>query len=64
MIKVFCLVCVFYEFLFYFSIGKLMNEQTDIFQTDESVFILMRSYVKKSKAFLNGFGSFLFFYLR
>ena len=64
MIKIFCLVCVFYEFLFYFSIGKLMNEQTDIFQTEESVLNSMRRYVIKSKVFLNGFGSFLFYYLR
>ena len=64
MIKVFLSVFVFYEFLFYFSIGKLINEQIDIFQFEESVLNSLRSYVIKSKAFLNGFGSFLFFYMR
>ena len=63
-LKFFLSVFVFYEFLFYFSIGKLINEQIDIFQFEESVLNSLRSYVIKSKAFLNGFGSFLFFYMR
>ena len=61
------LVFLFYEVLFYFTAGKLINEVNDIMEQNnptESNTRKIYLYISKCKLFLDGFGSFLFFYFR
>ena len=58
----------FYEVLFYFTSGKLVNEVKDILEhkddATESIVTKISLFIKKCKLFLDGFGSFLFLYFR
>ena len=57
-------VFLFYEIIFFFTVGKLRNELNDSIMTEENTLIYLQNSINKIKEFLEGFGYFLFFYFR